>query len=134
MKTAVVRTTTRRELQAFIAERVRPQAMIYTDEHPAYHGCRTTKRSSHSVAQYLDGQAHTNGLESFWATLKHGYHGVHHHMSPKHLNRYVQKFARRHNIRPLDTIDQMGAIVQGLAGKRLRYDDLTAGGPAYPKR
>ena len=131
---SVVRTTTRRELQAFIAERVRPQARIYTDEAHAYRGLPNHQAVNHSVSQYVDGQAHTNGLESFWATLKRGYHGVHHHMSPKHLNRYVQEFAGRHNIRPMDTIDQMGAIVRGMAGKRLRYDDLTAGGPAYPKR
>ena len=130
----VVRTTTRRELQAFIAERVMPQAMIYTDEATAYQGLPNHQAVKHSVGEWVNEQAHTNGLESFWATLKRGYHGIHHHMSPKHLNRYVQEFAGRHNIRPMDTIDQMGAIVRGMAGKRLRYDDLTAGGPAYPRR
>lgn len=130
----VVRTTTRRELQAFIAERVRPQAMVYTDEHPAYHGLPHHQAVKHSVAQYVDGQAHTNGLESFWATLKRGYHGVHHHMSPKHLNRYVGEFAGRHNQRPMDTLDQMAAMARGMTRKRLPYAKLTAGGPAYPKR
>ena len=41
------------------------------------------------VAEYVNGQASTNGVESFWAALKRGYHGVYHHMSPKHLDRYV---------------------------------------------
>ena len=80
------------------------------------------------------GQAHTQGLESFWATLKRGYHGVHHHMSPKHLDRYVGEFEGRHNGRPLDTIDQMAAMARGMLGRRLRYADLIAGGPAYPRR
>ena len=30
------------------------------------------------------------------------------------------------NIREQDTIDQMGAMVQGMAGKRLTYADLIA--------
>ena len=64
--------------------------------------------------------------------LKRGYTGVYHHVSPKHLHRYVDEFSGRHNIRPLDTIDQMAAIVQRSVGKRLRYSDLISGGPAYP--
>ena len=47
-------------------------------------------------------------------------------MSPKHLQRYVNEFSGRHNIRPLDTIQQMRAIIQGLEGKRIRYRELIA--------
>ena len=47
-------------------------------------------------------------------------------MSPKHLHRYVDEFAGRHNQRESDTIDQMVAMVQGMDGKRLRYKDLIA--------
>ena len=56
------------------------------------------------------GMAHTQGIESFWAALKRGYHGTYHKMSEKHLDRYVSEFAGRHNHRPLDTIDQMSAM------------------------
>ena len=48
-----------------------------------------------------------------------------HKMSPKPLDRYVQEFAARHNIRDADTIDQMKAVVYGTAQKRLRYRDLS---------
>ena len=58
--------------------------------------------------------------------LKRGCRGTYHLMSPKHLHRYVNEFAGRHNIRLLDTIDQMRAIIQGLEGKRLTYRELTA--------
>ncbi|MCY4461428.1 MAG: hypothetical protein OXC26_13715 [Albidovulum sp.] len=47
-------------------------------------------------------------------------------MSPKHLNRYVQEFAGRHNIRDLDTITPMTVLAQGMVGKRLRYSELIA--------
>ena len=56
--------------------------------------------------------------------LKRGYVGTYHRMSPKHLHRYVDEFAGRHNVRTADTIDQMVAMVQGMDGKRLRYRDL----------
>ena len=78
------------------------------------------------MKEYVNGQAHTNGIESFWAMLKRGYVGTYHRMSPKHLHRYVDEFAGRHNQRESDTIDQMVAMVQGMDGKRLRYKDLIA--------
>ena len=70
--------------------------------------------------------AHTNGVESFWAMLKRGYQGTYHKMSRKHLHRYVNEFAGRHNIRDMDTIAQMAFIVLSMVGKRLKYSDLTA--------
>ncbi len=76
-----------------------------------------------AVKEYVNGQAHTNGIESFWAMLKRGYYGTYHRMSPKHLHRYVDEFAGRHNVRSEDTIDQMTAMVHGMDGKRLRYRD-----------
>ncbi len=58
--------------------------------------------------------------------LKRGYHGTYHKMSEKHLGRYVREFSGRHNIRDLDTVDQMSTLAQGMVGKRLRYQDLVA--------
>ena len=69
---------------------------------------------------------HTNGIESFWSMLKRAHKGTFHKMSPKHLNRYVREFAGKHNLRDLDTLDIMGAVVTGMDGKRLKYDTLTA--------
>ena len=74
----------------------------------------------------MNGMAHTNGIESFWAMLKRGYYGTYHKMSFKHLGRYVTEFSGRQNIRGLDTITQMSVIAKGLDNKQLRYKDLTA--------
>jgi len=80
-------------------------------------------------AEYVNGMAHTNGIESFWALLKRGFHGTHHHMSAKHIGRYVNEFSGRHNTRGYDTIDQMSCIMHGMLNKQLRYKDLIAGSP-----
>ena len=70
--------------------------------------------------------AHTNGIESLWATLKRAHKGVYHKTSPKHLQRYVNEFAGRHGVRNQDTIDQMQLVVAGMVGKRPMYRDLVA--------
>ena len=81
---------------------------------------------NHSVSEYVRDQAHTNGIESFWASQKRGYHGTFHHISPKHLHRYVNEFATRHNMRPKDTEAMMADTVARMVGKRLMYRDLVA--------
>ncbi len=58
--------------------------------------------------------------------MKRAHKGVFHKLSPKHLDRYVQEFAGRHNLRELDTIDIMGEIANGMDGKRLKYTELIA--------
>ena len=116
-------------LQGFVVENATPGAMVYTDEAAAYEGIAPDfehEAVCHSVGEYVRGQAHTNGMESFWSMLKRGYHGTYHKMSPKHLDRYVTEFSGRHNDRPADTIDQMENIAQAMVGKRLRYKDLIA--------
>lgn len=123
----VVETTDKETLQGFVVENTTPETTVYTDEARAYSGLpREHQAVGHSVGEYVRGQAHTNGLESFWSMLKRGYTGTYHHISPKHLHRYVDEFSGRHNIRPLDTIDQMELIVRQAAGKRLPYQELIA--------
>ena len=116
----VVDSTDAPTLQGFVRSRTAPTARIYTDESAAYVGLpRSHEAVRHSVGEYVRGQAHTNGLESFWAMLKRGYTGTYHWMSPKHLHRYVTEFEGRHNDRPMDTAKQMSALAVGSVGKRL---------------
>ena len=78
----------------------------------------------HSVGEYVNGMAHTNGVESFWSMLKRAHKGVYHKLSAKHLQRYVSEFAGRQNIREMDTIRQMEHVVAAMVGRRLMYRDL----------
>ena len=118
-------------LQKFVRENVVPGATLFTDENRGYvqlgdeYGGEYKHESvRHSAKEYVDGMAHTNGIESFWSMFKRGYHGVYHKMSKKHLQRYVNEFAGRHNLRPMDTINQMQALAHGMIGKQLSYKEL----------
>jgi len=120
-------------LKKFVRENVEPGATLMTDENRGYvhlgdeYGGEYKHESvKHSVKEYVDGNAHVNGVESFWSMLKRGYHGTYHKMSVKHLQRYVNEFAGRHNLRPKDTIEQMEIIADGMCQKRLKYKDLIA--------
>ena len=121
----VINRTDADTLQGFVEDYTDEAATVYTDEALAYRGMRRRHGVvKHSVSEYVNGQASTNGVESFWALLKRGYHGTYHHMSPEHLQRYIAEFEGRHNDRPADTLDQMSAIVRGIEGKRIRYTEL----------
>ncbi len=82
------------------------------------------------LAVHLVGQqpvkvmVHINGMKSFWASLDRGIMGIFHHLSKKHLHRYVSEFAVRLNMRALDTIDLMKTTVMNRVGKRLAYKML----------
>ncbi len=113
----------------FVAEKTKLGATVYTDEAKVYNALDPLfdrEAVNHSVSEYVRDMAHTNGMESFWSMLRRGHEGIYHKMSPKHLQRYVDEFAGRHNVRSADTVDQMKGLVTGMIGKRLRYEDLTA--------
>ena len=127
IRAEVVHSIDRKTLQGFVIDNVAPDVTVYTDDLKSYQGLPFNHKTvKHSVSQYVDGMAHTNGIESFWSLLKRGYHGTYHHMSPKHLKRYIKEFEGRYNDRDSDTEEQMGHIAERTIGKRLKYKELTA--------
>ena len=113
-------------LQSFIAELVDPSAKVYTDEAAAYKGMPFDHATVvHSAHEYVKGDVHTNHMESLWSMLKRAHKGTFHKLSDKHLNRYVQEFVAKANMRELDTIDIMALMAVGFRSRRLRYKDLT---------
>ncbi len=81
----------------FIEERIDEDVVIYTDESPVYGPLENRETVNHSVKEYVRDMAHINELESFWSHLKRAYHGTYHHMSRKHLHRYINESCGRHN-------------------------------------
>ena len=125
----VVESTDTPTLQGFVRERTAPGAEVFTDESRTYEGLGNGfdhEAVNHSVGKYVRGMMHTNEIESFWSMLKRAHKGTFHKISAKHLQRYVNEFAGRHNVREADTICQMESVVIGLVGKRLMYRELIA--------
>ena len=122
----VVTDTDQDTLLGFVDSVADTEAMVYTDGSSAYKGREKHEAVHHSVGEYVRGMAHTNGVESFWSMLKRAHKGVYHRLSAKHLQRYVQEFAGRHNVREQDTLAQMQHVVAAMVGKRLTYKDLVA--------
>lgn len=79
---------------------------------------------NHSAKQYVDGLAHTNGIENFWSHMKRGIDGIYHSISFKHLQSYVDEFSLRYNTRIRTTQNRFDLILANVTGKRLTYDTL----------
>ncbi len=127
VRVEVVEDTKAETLHDFVLDHVLFGTPLYADDNRAYTGLRyiyDLDTVKHSVGEYVRGMMHTNGIESFWATFKRAHKGVYHKFTKKHLHRYVQDFVGRCDVRDYDTLEQMGYIAQGMAGKRLRYADL----------
>ena len=123
----VVEATDSATLLAFVADSTELDAVVYTGDAAAYEGIPNPHESvKHSVSEYVNGMAHTNGIESFWSMLKRAHKGTFHKISPKHLDRYVTEFAGKHNIRESDTLVQMRDTVARLVGRNLLYRDLVS--------
>ncbi len=125
----VVDETSRYRLQGLIKKYVSKKATIYTDDHPSYLGI--SRRGyphfvvRHSHKQYVNGPRNTNSIESVWAVLKRGVYGTYHHVSKKHLQRYVDEFCFR--LSKGGTLPFIEAVCLQANGNALKYKTLTNG-------
>jgi len=118
-------------MQKVIIENVQPGSTIHTDENTGYQ--KMDVRYKHESICHSNGEYHkdgvgTNSIESVWALLKRGLHGVYHHASEKHLARYVNEFAFRLNAGNVKehVLIRLNALVDSTVGKRLSYAELIA--------
>jgi hypothetical protein len=91
-----VASTDRETIQTAILDCVEVGSTLLTDEATAYAGMAGLffdhETVNHSAGEYVRGNAGTNSIESVWAVMKRGMHGVYHHASAKHMSRYVDEF------------------------------------------
>ncbi len=127
-----IEETSKEGVQTPIHENVQVGSTLHTDDHKSYSGLGDTlykhETVNHSAEEFVRGDVHTNGIESVWAVLKRGLKGVYHHVSPKHLPRYVDEFAFRLNQGSCErhTMDRIASMLAGGIGKRLTYKALIA--------
>ena len=122
-----IRNADKLNLMLTVMGAVEPDSIVYTDGHPGYLGVAPAYHHqwvAHNAGEYVRGEAHTNGIESFWATLKRGYAGTYHYMSFKHLHRYTNEFAHRQSSGPGNGFGVIGGTCDQMQGKRLTYKQL----------
>jgi transposase-like protein len=130
-KAKTVKSVDSLTLHATVAENVEAGSILHTDEHTGYQGLGITYDHStinHGAGEYSRAGVSTNGIESVWAVMKRGLHGVYHHASPKHIARYVDEFTFRLNDGnvKIHTLDRLESFIRATAGRRITYAELTA--------
>jgi transposase-like protein len=122
--------TNKATIQTAIIRQVEAGSTINTDEAGAYEGLAslwfTHQTVNHKAGEYVRDDVTTNSVESVFAVLKRGLHGVYHHASPKHLGRYVDEFTFRLNEGNVKhhTLTRLDSFIDGTVGKRLTYKGL----------
>lgn len=126
--TTVIRSTDADTTQGFVKDPVDSEAAIWADDERAYETLSFEDDTvKHSLQEYVTGDGHPNGFESLWSLLERAHTGTFPKLSPKHLDRYVQELAGCHNMRDLDTINQIEGVRHGMEGKRLTSKALIKG-------
>ncbi len=99
----VVSDTTSQSLLPNILASVEKGATVCTDEWRSYNPLTEAGfnhlRVSHSAREYVRNNVHTNSIEGFWSQLKRSINGTFHHVSKQHLQKYVNEFVYRYNLR-----------------------------------
>lgn len=131
-KAKVVKDVDGATMKRTIERNVEPGATIHTDESSTYAELRTRYARAvinHSAGEYSKDGVTTNGIESVWSVLKRGVYGVFHHVSDKHLGRYVDEFSFRLNEGDVKrhTLERLASLATVCVGQsHLTYAELTA--------
>jgi len=129
-KTVKVDNVRKGTLQTLARPIVDQSATIVTDAHLSYEGLNEHFAGHHIVDHsktFVRGVImHTNVAESYHSLLKRGIIGAFHHVSDKHLPRYLGKFDRRWNTRKEPDGVRTANVIQTAIGKRIRYQEVTS--------
>lgn len=111
-------------LRPILVEQLQGGTKLVTDDAGQYrHMHRDFDHAivNHGAGEYVRGDAHTNTIEGYFSILKRGIVGVYHHVSAKHLKRYLGEFDFRYNSRDVDDFSRAIAAMKGAEGKRMTY-------------
>lgn len=99
---------------------------MVSDEHVSYKELNKTYKHvtiNHGKGEYVRDAAYTNTIEGFWNILKKQINGIHHSVSPKHLQRYCNEASFRYNNRKSEQDTRFADALSNCEG-RLKYADL----------
>lgn len=131
VKTKVIAQTNIENITNTLTEFVAPDSTMVTDEHHAYNRVHKTykhRKVNHSLKEYVrkeDILVHTNNIEGYWNILKKQIVGIHHQVSPKHLQRYCEESAFRYNNRKSTQDVRFDAAIKN-CNCTLKYKTLIA--------
>jgi len=121
-----VTDTRSKTILPIINNKVEKGSVVYTDEWKSYRTLGKNYQHSfinHGANEFVSGDVHTNNIEGFWALLKRGLTGIYHHMSDKHLEKYINEFTFRFNNRKLTDGSKFDVCLANSKG-RLDYKTL----------
>jgi transposase-like protein len=117
-------------LKPIIVDAIAKDSHFRTDESGVYWGVgeqfASHRTVTHSINEYVRGDAYTNTVEGYFSILKRGIYGVYQHVSEHHLKCYLAEFDFRYNERVdlgVDDAERTTRALRGIAGKRLLYRD-----------
>lgn len=122
----VVSDTKQATIEPVIEASIKCNTTVMTDEWQAYNKLNRKfnhERVNHGAKQFVNGMAHTNGVENFWSHLKRGLEGIYHWVSVDHLQSYVDEFSYRFNTRNYTTSQRFNVALENMTG-RLTYKEL----------
>ena len=108
-----------------LQEHVEAHARLMTDSAPVYTGPGATFAShetvNHPEGEYVRGDAHSNTVEGFFSQLKRSIDGTYHHVSERHLDRYLAEFDYRYSNRHIKDGERTTQTIAQTTGRRLTY-------------
>ncbi len=111
-----------------LKENVDAKATLNTDTSPVYNSVgkefATHETVDHAREEYVRGAAHINTAEGYFSQLKRSIDGTHHHVSEKHLPRYLAEFDFRYSTRKDEDGTRIEKTIKRVAGKRLTYKEI----------
>ena len=118
--------TTAARLVQFVESNADPNSKKFTDENRAYNDLKNHQTVNHGDGEYVRGEVHINGMESFRALMRRGYSETFHHIEPKHLHRYINEFAGRLSDKSAGAVERMGNIVGNMSSinRHCRYMEV----------
>lgn len=140
VKAIKVENTQANTLQREIYNNVVEGTILMTDEYKAYHSISNRynhKTVNHSAGEYVkEGftnkrgeerkayKIHTNTIEGYWAWVKRGIYGIHHWVSEKHMQKYLNDYSFKYNTKDLENNERFTLFLKGIANNKITYKQL----------